>query len=93
MEDYMLPCLFKQTFGIDCIGCGIQRSIAFLLKGQFENAFYMFPAIYTTLLFFLSVGLFVVDKKHNYQKIVITLAIVNAIIMIISYVYKMKFIY
>jgi len=89
----MLPCLFKQTFGIDCIGCGIQRSIAFLLKGQFENAFYMFPAIYTTLLFFLSVGLFVVDKKHNYQKIVITLAIVNAIIMIISYVYKMKFIY
>lgn len=93
MEDYMLPCLFKQTFGIDCIGCGIQRSIALLLKGQFENAFYMFPAIYTTLLFFLSVGLFVVDKKHNYQKIVITLAIVNAIIMIISYVYKMKFIY
>lgn len=93
MEDYMLPCLFKQTFGIDCKGCGIQRSIAFLLKGQFENAFYMFPAIYTTLLFFLSVGLFVVDKKHNYQKIVITLAIVNAIIMIISYVYKMKFIY
>lgn len=93
MEDYMLPCLFKQTFGIDCIGCGIQRSIAFLFKGQFENAFYMFPAIYTTLLFFLSVGLFVVDKKHNYQKIVITLAIVNAIIMIISYVYKMKFIY
>ena len=89
----MLPCLFKQTFGIDCIGCGIQRSIALLLKGQFENAFYMFPAIYTTLLFFLSVGLFVVDKKHNYQKIVITLAIVNAIIMIISYVYKMKFIY
>ena len=93
MEDYMLPCLFKQTFGIDCIGCGIQRSIAFLLKGQFENAFYMFPAIYTTLLFFLSVGLFVVDKKHNYQKIVISLAIVNATIMIISYVYKMKFIY
>jgi hypothetical protein len=93
MEEYMLPCLFKQTFGIDCIGCGIQRSIALLLKGQFENAFYMFPAIYTTLLFFLSVGLFVVDKKHNYQKIVITLAIVNAIIMIISYVYKMKFIY
>ena len=93
MEDYMLPCLFKQTFGIDCIGCGIQRSIAFLFKGQFENAFYMFPAIYTTLLFFLSVGLFVVDKKHNYQKIVITLAIVNAIIMIISYVYKMKFLY
>ncbi|WP_396190802.1 DUF2752 domain-containing protein [Flavobacterium sp.] len=93
MEDYMLPCLFKQTFGIDCIGCGIQRSIALLLKGQFENAFYMFPAIYTTLLFFLSVGLFVVDKKHNYQKIVISLAIVNAIIMIISYVYKMKFIY
>ena len=93
MEDYMLPCMFKQTLGIDCMGCGIQRAIVLILKGEFENAFYMFPAIYTTILFFLSVGLLLVDKKHNYQKIVITLAIVNAIIMIISYVYKMKFIY
>lgn len=89
----MLPCMFKQMFGIDCIGCGIQRSLELILHGEFSEAFAMFPAIYTTLLLFLSIALFIVDRKHNYQKIVISLAILNAVIMIVSYVYKMRFIY
>ncbi len=89
----MLPCMFKKMFGVDCIGCGIQRSINFILHGEFEKAFFIFPAIYTTILFFLSIALFVIDKKHNYQKIVISLAIVNALIMIVSYVYKMRFLF
>lgn len=93
MEEYMLPCMFKKMFGIDCIGCGIQRSFNLILHGEFKAAFTMFPAIYTTLLFFLSVVLFVVDRKHNYQKLVISLAAVNAVIMIVSYVYKMRFLY
>ncbi len=91
MEKYMLPCMFKKMFGVDCIGCGIQRSLNFILHGEFEKAFFMFPAIYTTILFFLSVALFAIDKKHNYQKTVISLAIVNAVIMIVSYAYKMRF--
>ena len=90
MEEYMLPCMFKQLFGLDCIGCGIQRSLALLLKGDFTNAFYMFPAIYTTLFLFLFIGLHLLDKKHSYHKIVISVAIINAIVMIIAYVYKMK---
>jgi hypothetical protein len=93
MEEYMLPCMFKQMIGIDCIGCGIQRSFSLILHGEFSAAFAMFPAIYTTLLFFFSIALFIFDRKHNYQKIVISLAIINAVIMIVSYVYKMRFIY
>ncbi|MEI7510439.1 MAG: DUF2752 domain-containing protein [Flavobacterium sp.] len=93
MEKYMLPCMFKKMFGIDCIGCGIQRSLNLILHGEFEKAFFMFPAIYTTILFLLSITLFVLDKKHNYGKIVISLAIINAVIMIISYTYKMKFLF
>ncbi|MFA7446524.1 MAG: DUF2752 domain-containing protein, partial [Flavobacteriaceae bacterium] len=45
MEDYMLPCMNKKLFGIDCMGCGIQRSVALLLRGEFVEAFYMYPAI------------------------------------------------
>jgi hypothetical protein len=85
--------MFKQTFGIDCIGCGTQRAIYLLLHGDLVGAFKMFPAIFTTLLLGLSILLFIFDRKRNYQKIVISLAIINALIMIISYVYKMKFIY
>ena len=84
----MLPCMNKSIFGIDCIGCGTQRSLLLVLNGEFTKAFYQFPAIYSTLLLFGLIGLHLIDKKRNYQKIIIGLAIINAIIMIISYIYK-----
>ncbi len=89
IEKYMLPCLNKKLFGIECLGCGTQRAIVFILKGDFLAAFYQFPAIYTTLLFFGFVGLHFIDKSRNYHKIMISLAIFNAIVMIVSYIYKM----
>jgi hypothetical protein len=84
----MLPCMNKSLFGVDCIGCGTQRSLLLLVNGEFTKAFYQFPAVYTTLLLFGLIGLHLIDKKRNYQKIIIGLAIINAIIMIISYIYK-----
>lgn len=93
MEKYMLPCLFKKTFGFDCIGCGIQRSFLLLFEGRFKEAFLMFPAIYTTVFLFLFIGLHVFEKKHDYHKIVIAIAILNALVMIIAYVYKMRIIF
>ncbi len=89
----MLPCMFKKMFGIDCIGCGIQRSFNLILHGEFVKAFVMFPAIYTTILFFCSVTFYAIDPKHRNPKMVIFLAISNAVIMITSYVYKMKFLF
>jgi uncharacterized membrane protein YozB (DUF420 family) len=88
MEEYMLPCLNKKLFGIDCFGCGTQRSLALLLKGDFVGAFTMFPAIYTTILFFIIVGLHFIDKSRNYHKAIVSLAIINAVIMVVSYFYR-----
>ena len=84
----MLPCMNKSLFGFDCIGCGAQRSILLLINGEFIKAFYQFPAIYTTILLFIFIGLHLKNKKRDYQKIIIALAIINTIIMIISYIYK-----
>jgi hypothetical protein len=78
----------KSLFGVDCIGCGVQRSILLLINGEFIKAFYQFPAIYTTILLFIFIGLHLINKKRDYQKIIIALAIINNIIMIISYIYK-----
>ncbi len=87
-EDYMLPCMNKSLFGVDCMGCGTQRALFFLAKGEFKQAFYMFPAIYTTIVLFLFLGLSFIDKSRNYHKIIVSLAIINAVIMVISYFYK-----
>lgn len=88
MEEYMIPCLNKKIFGIDCPGCGTQRAIALIFRGEFVDAFHMFPAIYTTLLFFIVIGLNFIDRTRNYHKAIISLAIINAVIMVISYIYK-----
>ena len=88
VEDFMIPCIYKTLFGVDCLGCGTQRALILILKGEFIEAFYMFPAIYTLILFFVILGLNFIDKSRNYHKIIIALAITNAAIMIISYIYK-----
>jgi len=92
MEKYMLPCLNKWLFGIDCPGCGLQRGMAFIFEGEFGKAFHIFPPIYTLLLLGFFLCLHLIDKARNYQKIVIALAIVNGAVMIISYIYKMTLI-
>lgn len=89
MEDYMIPCMNKSLFGVDCFGCGTQRALLLLLEGDFVGAFKMFPAIYTTVLFFFLVALHFIDKSRNYKNSLILFAIVNSIIMVSSYFYKL----
>ncbi len=91
MEDFLLPCLNKQLFGMDCLGCGAQRSLVLLLHGEFAAALKMYPAIYTLLLLaiFLVVNLFVKFKNDWFVKA--GLIILNAGIIITAYAYKMSF--
>ena len=87
-DDFMLPCMNKSIFGFDCLGCGTQRALLLILKGEFVEAFYMFPAIYTTILFIFILAINFIDKSRNYHKIIIGLALTNAVIMVVSYIYK-----
>ncbi|MBN8567071.1 MAG: DUF2752 domain-containing protein [Flavobacteriales bacterium] len=91
MEEYMLPCLSKKLFGIDCFGCGIQRAVVLLFHGEFEAAFYMYPAIYSMFLFFLFIGINFLDKTRNYHKIIVAFGIITAIMMVTSYFYKLLY--
>ncbi len=88
MEEYMLPCLNKKYLGFECMGCGIQRSVALLFKGEFIEAFYMYPGIYPLigLLGFLLINQFVTLKYAN--KAIIFLAILTVSTIIISYIIK-----
>lgn len=84
----MLPCMNKSLFGIDCIGCGTQRALMLIVNGDFNKAFYVFPPIYTTMLLLGLLGLHIADKSRDYHKIIIVVALVNALIMIFAYFYK-----
>tara|TARA_R110000868_G_scaffold226619_1_gene479274 strand:+ start:586 stop:855 length:270 start_codon:yes stop_codon:yes gene_type:complete len=87
----MLPCLNKKLFGVDCLGCGMQRSASLIVHGEFTAAFNMYPAIYTLIVL---LGFIIVNAFKNYKhgnKIILILAVLNAIIMISSYMIKLFF--
>ncbi len=88
-ERYMIPCMSKKFLGIECMGCGTQRALVLVFEGEFVAAFKMFPPIYTTILFFVFVGLHFLDKSRNYHKLIIGFGIMNALIMITAYIFKM----
>lgn len=87
-EEKMLPCMNKQLFGVECPGCGTQRSLAHLSQGEFYEAFIIYPAIYTLIPFFIVLTLHFTNKSRNYNKAIIVLAILNGIVIIGSYLFK-----
>ena len=89
LDDYLFPCLNKQLFGVECLGCGIQRATLLFFKGDFMLAFKMYPAIYTLflLVLFLIFNLFV-KFKYDYN-IKMGLIFLNVIIVVASYFYKL----
>lgn len=93
VENYMLPCVNKKVFGVECPGCGVQRSFVHVVKGEFTDAFYMYPAIYTLIILGI---ILVLNKRFKFKhgkKIILTLAFVNVAIIVVSYIIKMNTIY
>jgi len=88
IEDYMLPCFTKSIFGFDCPGCGLQRSIAFLIKGDIAAAWDMYPAIFTIIPLFIFLGLdFFFSFKHA-NKIVIPLMVASFVLILTNFTLK-----
>ena len=84
----MLPCFSKKLFGFDCPGCGIQRSLLHLVRGEFSAAFEMYPAIYPMLLLFSFIALdrFFTIKHSNTILRVLMFTTVGAVL--INYILK-----
>lgn len=90
IEKYMIPCVNKTIFGVECLGCGMQRATVHLFSGEFAAAFKIYPAIYSIfiLLAIISINFFV-KFKFDYQ-IKIGLIVINALVMVVSYFIKMS---
>ncbi|MBB6499803.1 DUF2752 domain-containing protein [Pedobacter cryoconitis] len=87
-DHYLLPCPFKYLTGYDCPGCGFQRSLLALLKGNFQESFHLYPPtvpILLTLIIGLSANYFWGSKS----KILINvLFMITGSIIMISYLFK-----
>ena len=88
LEDNMLSCQWKRM-GMECMGCGFQRSVIFLLKGDFTNAFLSYPAIYSLILLITILGLHLKFNFSHGHKILQWLFIFDLIIIIGNYILKL----
>lgn len=49
----MLSCLWKSYFGVECPGCGLQRSFLKLFEGEISESFFLFPATIPLIILFV----------------------------------------
>ena len=74
---------------MECPGCGLQRAVLLLFDGEFQAAFFMYPAIYPMglLLLFLLLDQFVSIKYANI--ISITLMITTVTFILTNFLFKL----
>jgi len=88
LGEHLFSCPFKTQFGIDCPGCGLQRSVLALFKGDLIASFKFYPATIPLLFVVLfTIVHLKVDFKFGAQLIKIVFAGV-ALIILINYIYK-----
>ncbi len=86
LERNMGTCSWKNNFGVPCMGCGMQRGFILLLKGEFVEAFKMYPPIYSLLIMFAFLAIHLKFRIKNGHKIIIVLFIINFIITLANYI-------
>ncbi|HRW21715.1 MAG TPA: DUF2752 domain-containing protein [Bacteroidales bacterium] len=90
-EKHMIPCPFKLLTGHDCPGCGMQRALIELLKGDIKSSFLHYPALIPIIIMF---GFLFLHLKFNFKhgaQILKYLFILNAIMISVNYLYKLFF--
>ncbi|RYD78627.1 MAG: DUF2752 domain-containing protein [Sphingobacteriales bacterium] len=88
LNHHLLSCPFKAHFGIDCPGCGLQRSVLALMKGNFFESFIFYPATIPLLVLILFTAIHLkIDFKFGAYFIKIMFMGI-AVIILINYIYK-----
>ncbi|NTE04878.1 DUF2752 domain-containing protein [Agrobacterium tumefaciens] len=89
LQNHLLTCPFKALTGIDCPGCGFQRSIIALFQGNFHKSWLLYPPTIPVILLFVIAGiLYKFPVKHQSLVLKILILVVGNFVMI-SYLYKM----
>jgi len=93
LQNHLLACPFKKLTGVDCPGCGFQRSVIALIKGNINESIHLYPAampLLVTALFVLFAPKMKIDASDGIKK---TLYMLTGGIMMVSYVLKMYNLY
>ncbi|MFM7628019.1 MAG: DUF2752 domain-containing protein [Algoriphagus sp.] len=89
LESHLFKCSWLQMTGFDCPGCGFQRSIIALLKGDLMDSFHLFPALFPLIITFLILVLQIKFKWEKGSFVVLVAFIFTNLIMLGNWLYKL----
>ena len=84
----MLPCFFKHLTGFDCPGCGFQRSVLALFRGDFVASLQLYPAAVLILILSLISVLEVFYPVKELKILRKVFLVASAGVVIVSYAIK-----
>lgn len=87
LEKNMLSCKWKEM-GLECTGCGLQRSVIHMLRGEFGEAFSVYPAIYSLIFMFAFLAIHLRFNLAKGAQILKWLFILNIAIIVVHYILK-----
>jgi hypothetical protein len=93
LENHMMPCFYQKYLGIPCPGCGMQRSLIELFRGDLIESLRLYPALIPII---AMMGYLLLHLVFRFQKggiILLRAFIFNATIIFFSYLYKMILFY
>jgi len=88
LEHHLFSCFFKSNFGIECPGCGMQRSLISLLKGNILESIQYHAALIPFIITLIFLILQLKIKHVDGGKWVMWAFIVTSIITVIQYIIR-----
>jgi hypothetical protein len=89
LESKQLPCFTKSIFHIECPGCGMQRAVIALLRGDLAESIRLHPAAIPTLAMLVFLVVHLVLKLKNGSRILLFLFSFNAFVITVNYIIKL----
>lgn len=88
LENHLLQCFWKKHFGLECLGCGMQRSFVELLKGNIVESFILYPAL-VPLIFLFSFLFLHLFFKFKHGALILKISFIFTVIIIVTnYIFK-----
>ncbi|MFY7989534.1 MAG: DUF2752 domain-containing protein [Fluviicola sp.] len=84
----MLPCSWKESFGVECPSCGAQRSFFSLIAGDIVSSLILFPALLPLLFTVLWVALHLIWPQRFAAKWIVRGVVTTGGLMLISWLFK-----
>jgi hypothetical protein len=89
LEAHQQSCSFREYFGIDCPGCGMQRSIIELLKGNILESINLYPALLPVMIMFGFLTMHLLFRFRQGALILKIMFIFNISLISFHYIYKL----